>query len=86
MAILYTQVDINGNGIYDNKDHGIWCRSEADITENDILGNSCSAIHLITSNKAKVSILIFYIYSDCIKDIFDYKLLYLSKYFVKLMD
>ncbi|XP_052234525.1 F-box only protein 10-like isoform X2 [Dreissena polymorpha] len=40
------KASIVGNGIYDNRDHGIWCQCEAEILENDILGNNWSAVLL----------------------------------------
>ena len=45
------QIEIQGNGIYDNKDHGVACENEAVIFENDILGNGQTGIQL-TSNKS----------------------------------
>lgn len=48
------QVDIHGNGIYDNREHGIWCQSATNITENDILGNNLNAIYLHMCAEVKV--------------------------------
>ncbi|XP_052764613.1 F-box only protein 10-like [Mya arenaria] len=54
MAKGQGKVCIRGNGIYDNRDHGVWCQCDAEVTENDILGNRWSAVHLKLAHQAKV--------------------------------
>ena len=49
------QVELRGNGVYDNGGHGISCRGDGQVTENDVVGNRGSGIRLAESADVKVS-------------------------------
>ncbi|KAJ8281330.1 hypothetical protein GJAV_G00066270 [Gymnothorax javanicus] len=48
------QVELRGNGVYDNSSHGISCRGDGLITENDVVGNRGCGIRLSESADVKV--------------------------------
>ncbi|KAK7484389.1 hypothetical protein BaRGS_00024394 [Batillaria attramentaria] len=47
-------MQVAGNGIYDNRDCGIHCHSNADIMENDVVGNHTGGIILESKHSNKV--------------------------------
>lgn len=49
------QVELRGNGVYDNGGHGVSCRGDGQVTENDVVGNRGSGIRLAESADVKVS-------------------------------
>lgn len=48
------QVELRGNGIYDNSSHGIVSKGEGVIAENDIIGNHRCGIQLLQAADMKV--------------------------------
>ncbi|MBN3326107.1 FBX10 protein, partial [Atractosteus spatula] len=51
------RVELRGNGVYDNRCHGISSRGEGVILENDIIGNHGCALRLLESADMRVIIL-----------------------------
>ncbi|NXN96527.1 FBX10 protein, partial [Rhinopomastus cyanomelas] len=49
------QVELRGNGIYENSSHGIISRGEGIITENDIVGNHRCGLQLLQAANMKVT-------------------------------
>ncbi|NXH69999.1 FBX10 protein, partial [Hydrobates tethys] len=49
------QVELRGNGIYDNSSHGIVSKGEGIITENDIIGNHRCGLQLLQAADMKVT-------------------------------
>ena len=48
------QIEIRGNGIYDNENYGISCQNEAVIFENDLMGNRGTEIQLKSNKSVQV--------------------------------
>ncbi|KAJ8271689.1 hypothetical protein COCON_G00105480 [Conger conger] len=48
------QVELRGNGVYDNGGHGVSCRGDGQVMENDVVGNRGSGIRLAESADIKV--------------------------------
>ncbi|XP_073507973.1 F-box only protein 10 isoform X2 [Phyllobates terribilis] len=49
------RVELRGNGIYDNRSHGIISKGDGTITENDIIGNRGCGLQLIQTADMKVT-------------------------------
>ena len=52
------QVTVIGNGIFDNRDHGLFVKNQATVEENDIVGNQRSALQLERNSNVIVSLFI----------------------------
>ena len=52
------QVTVIGNGIFDNRDHGLFVKNQATVEENDIVGNQRSALQLERNSNVTVSLFI----------------------------
>lgn len=48
------RVELRGNGIYDNRSHGIISKGDGTIIENDIIGNRECGLQLIQTADMKV--------------------------------
>ena len=48
------QVELRGNGIYENSGHGIVCKGQGVIAENDIIGNRRCGLQLCQAADMKV--------------------------------
>lgn len=48
------QVELRGNGIYENSSHGIVSKGEGIIAENDIIGNQRCGLQLLQAADMKV--------------------------------
>uniref|UniRef100_A0A8C6DIL3 F-box only protein 10 n=1 Tax=Moschus moschiferus TaxID=68415 RepID=A0A8C6DIL3_MOSMO len=48
------KVELRGNGIYDNRGHGIITKGDSTIMENDIIGNRGSGLQLLPMSDTKV--------------------------------
>uniref|UniRef100_A0A7M4EZG7 F-box protein 10 n=1 Tax=Crocodylus porosus TaxID=8502 RepID=A0A7M4EZG7_CROPO len=49
------RVELRGNGIYDNSSHGIACKGDGVIVENDIIGNLGCGLKLLQTADMKVT-------------------------------
>ncbi|XP_025057207.1 F-box only protein 10 isoform X3 [Alligator sinensis] len=49
------RVELRGNGIYDNSSHGIACKGDGAIVENDIIGNLGCGLKLLQTANMKVT-------------------------------
>ncbi|NWR80417.1 FBX10 protein, partial [Centropus unirufus] len=49
------QVELRGNGIYANSSHGVVCKGEGVIAENDIVGNHRCGLQLLQGSDMKVT-------------------------------
>ncbi|XP_024590187.1 F-box only protein 10 isoform X1 [Neophocaena asiaeorientalis asiaeorientalis] len=48
------KVEFRGNGIYDNRGHGIITKGDSTVIENDIIGNRGSGLQLLPTSDTKV--------------------------------
>lgn len=48
------KVELRGNGIYDNRGHGIITKGDSTVMENDIIGNRGSGLQLLPMSDTKV--------------------------------
>ncbi|XP_022455794.1 F-box only protein 10 isoform X1 [Delphinapterus leucas] len=48
------KVEFRGNGIYDNRGHGIITKGDSTVIENDIIGNQGSGLQLLPTSDTKV--------------------------------
>lgn len=46
---------VEGNGIFDNRDHGLFVKNQVIVEENDIVGNQRSALQLERNPQVMVS-------------------------------
>lgn len=46
---------VEGNGIFDNRDHGLFVKNQVTVEENDIVGNQRSALQLERNPQVMVS-------------------------------
>lgn len=53
--ILGLQMIIEGNGVYDNRESGLLCKGNADIHDNDVVGNYAGGISLESRALCRVS-------------------------------
>ena len=50
------KVELRGNGIYDNRGHGIITKGDSTVMENDIIGNRGSGLQLLPTSDTKVCV------------------------------
>lgn len=58
------RVELRGNGVYDNRSHGIASKGDGTIIENDIIGNRSCGIQLIHTADMKVNTLHNYLFGN----------------------
>lgn len=46
---------VEGNGIFDNRDHGLFVKNQVTVEDNDIVGNQRSALQLERNPQVMVS-------------------------------
>lgn len=46
---------VEGNGVFDNRDHGLFIKNQVTVEENDIVGNQRSALQLERNPQVTVS-------------------------------
>lgn len=47
---------VEGNGVFDNRDHGLFIKNQVTVEENDIVGNQRSALQLERNPQVTVRI------------------------------
>ena len=50
------KVELRGNGIYDNRGHGVITKGDSTVMENDIIGNRGSGLQLLPMSDTKVCV------------------------------